>query len=110
MGRGVRAEPLTRPVGQGSSKAAPGFDWMNPRSRPKNSKKKKKKKKAGQIHLISTNNMEEVVFGRKISDDSLIVIEPPTQAGAFRNIFSENSMKKTFFSSSRIHVGFLIAT
>lgn len=35
------------------------------------------------------------MFGRKISDDSLIVIEPPTQAGAFRNIFSENSMKKT---------------
>lgn len=41
--------------------------------------------------------MEVVVFGRKISDDSLIVIEPPTQAGAFRNIFSENSMKKPFF-------------
>lgn len=35
-GRGVRAEPSTRPVGQGSSTAAPGFDWMNPRSHPRN--------------------------------------------------------------------------
>lgn len=35
-GREVRAEPLTRLVGQGSSRAAPGFDWLNPHSRPKN--------------------------------------------------------------------------
>lgn len=38
MGRGVRAKPSTRPVGQGSSRAAPGFDWMNPRSHPKTGK------------------------------------------------------------------------
>ena len=34
MGRGVQAKPLTRPVGQGSSRAAPGSDWLNPRSHP----------------------------------------------------------------------------
>lgn len=38
MGREVRAEPSTRPVGQGSSRAVPGFDWMNPRSHPKTEK------------------------------------------------------------------------
>lgn len=35
MGRGVPGEPSTRPVGQGSSRAAPSSDWMNPRSHPK---------------------------------------------------------------------------
>lgn len=32
--RAVRAEPLIHPVGQGSSRATPDSDWMNPRSRP----------------------------------------------------------------------------
>lgn len=41
MGRAARAEPLTHPVGQGSSGAEPGSDWMNPHSRPKEEKKKK---------------------------------------------------------------------
>lgn len=62
MGRGVRAEPLTRPVGQGSSRAAPGFDWTNPHSRPKN----QQRKEAEQIHLISQNNIMKVTKGNDV--------------------------------------------
>lgn len=42
MGRGVRAKPLTRPVGQGSSKAALNSDWLNPRRRPKTEKEEER--------------------------------------------------------------------